>query len=176
MGRARAQSDSRRRHLRFRLVGCALRFQLLVRRIDRAGRYRCSADSARAARDATETGHVTWAGTVVRGVVTWIFLVGIVGLPYWIVLIPLHDLLLGNELRRQLANSPALWFTFGPLAASHFWKAFRGLRHDARQVAKAAGALVHLSPDPACDGDVHHGRARACLHSGAANGAAPELS
>ncbi|MGE5212569.1 MAG: DUF6498-containing protein [Nitrospirota bacterium] len=63
--------------------------------------------------------------TVVGGVVTWIVLVGIVGLPYWIVLIPLHDLLLGNELRRQLAQSPALWFTFGSLAASHFWKAFR---------------------------------------------------
>lgn len=59
------------------------------------------------------------------GVVTWIFLVGIVGLPYWIVLIPLHDLLLGNELRRQLAHSPALWFTFGSLAAGHFWKAFQ---------------------------------------------------
>jgi hypothetical protein len=73
----------------------------------------------------SKTGRVTWVGTVVRGVVTWIFLVGIVGLPYWIVLIPLHDLLLGNELRRQLANSPALWFTFGSLAGSHFWKAFR---------------------------------------------------
>jgi hypothetical protein len=62
---------------------------------------------------------------LVGGVVTWIFLVGIVGLPYWIVLIPLHELLLGNELRRQLVDSPALWFTFGSLAASHFWKAFR---------------------------------------------------
>src|SRR5436190_2610088 len=62
---------------------------------------------------------------LVRGVVTWIFLVGIVGLPYWIVLIPLHDLLLGNELRRELSHSPALWLTFGSLAASHFWKAFR---------------------------------------------------
>jgi Family of unknown function (DUF6498) len=62
---------------------------------------------------------------IVGGVVTWIFLVGIVGLPYWIVLIPLHDLLLGDELRRQLAQSPALWLTFGSLAASHFWKAFR---------------------------------------------------
>ena len=72
-----------------------------------------------------KTGRVTWLGTVVRGVVTWIFLLGIVGLPYWIVLIPLHDLLLGDELRRQLAHSPALWFTFGSLAASHFWKAFR---------------------------------------------------
>ncbi len=62
---------------------------------------------------------------IVRGVVTWIFLIGIVGLPYWIVLIPLHDLLLGSELRRQLAQSPALWCTFGSLAAGHFWKAFR---------------------------------------------------
>ncbi len=59
------------------------------------------------------------------GVLTWIFLVGIVGLPYWIVLIPLHDLLLGDELRRQVAHSPALWFTFGSLASAHFWKAFR---------------------------------------------------
>ena len=62
---------------------------------------------------------------VVSGVVTWIFLVGIVGLPYWIVLIPLHEMLLGPELRRQLAHSPALWFTFGSLATGHFWKALR---------------------------------------------------
>src|SRR5436189_4091849 len=67
----------------------------------------------------------TWVMNVVRGVLTWIFLVGIVGLPYWIVLIPLHDLLLGDELRRQLAHSPALWLTFGSLAAGHFWKAFQ---------------------------------------------------
>jgi len=70
-------------------------------------------------------GAMTAAANIVRGVVTWIFLVGIVGLPYWIVLIPLHDLLLGNELRRQLAHSPALWLTFGSLAAGHFWKAFQ---------------------------------------------------
>jgi hypothetical protein len=57
--------------------------------------------------------------------ITWIFLVGIIGLPYWIVLIPLHDLLLGDELRRELARSPALWLTFGSLAAGHFWKAFQ---------------------------------------------------
>ena len=62
---------------------------------------------------------------IAGAIITWIFLVGIIGLPYWIVLIPLHDLLLGDELRRQLAQSPALWFTFGSLAAGHFWKAFR---------------------------------------------------
>jgi hypothetical protein len=71
------------------------------------------------------TGTMSVALNIMRGAVTWIFLVGIVGLPYWIVLIPLHDLLLGNELRRQLVQSPALWFTFGSLAASHFWKAFQ---------------------------------------------------
>jgi len=72
----------------------------------------------------------TLAKNLVRGAVTWIFLVAIVGLPYWIVLIPLHDLLLGDKLRRQLAHSPALWFTFGSLAAGHFWKAFH-LGYDA---------------------------------------------
>ena len=73
----------------------------------------------------TQTKKATIVGNIVRGIVAWIFLVGIVALPYWIVLIPLHDLLLGNELRRELAQSPVLWFTFGSLAASHFWKAFR---------------------------------------------------
>jgi len=71
-----------------------------------------------------KSGGASVAMNLVRGVVTWIFLVGIVGLPYWIVLIPLHDLLLGDELRRELAHSPALWLTFGSLAAGHFWKAF----------------------------------------------------
>jgi hypothetical protein len=71
------------------------------------------------------TGVISVAANIVRGVVTWIFLVAIVGLAYWIVLIPLHDLLLGDELRRELANSPALWLTFGWLAAGHFWKAFQ---------------------------------------------------
>src|ERR1043166_5827683 len=70
-------------------------------------------------------GLMSAVANVVRGVVVWIFLAGIMGLPYWIVLIPLHDLLLGNELRRELEHSPALWLTFGSLAASHFWKAFR---------------------------------------------------
>jgi hypothetical protein len=64
------------------------------------------------------------------GVVTWIFLVGIIGLPYWVALIPLHNLLLGDELRRELAHSPALWFVFGSVAAGHFWKAFH-LGYDA---------------------------------------------
>jgi len=61
---------------------------------------------------------------VLGGVLTWVFLLGIVGLPYWIVLIPLHDVLLGSDLRAQILQSPALWITFAILAGGHFWKAF----------------------------------------------------
>ena len=63
--------------------------------------------------------------TIVRGIFTWIFLVGIIGMPYWIVLIPLHTLMLGDNLRAQVARSPGLWATFASIAASHFWKVFR---------------------------------------------------
>jgi len=62
---------------------------------------------------------------VIGGILTWVFLVALVGLPYWIVLIPLKELLLGDELRAQLLHSPALWLTFALLAAEHFWKAFK---------------------------------------------------
>src|SRR6185312_6441287 len=58
------------------------------------------------------------------GVVTWLFLVGILGIPYWIVLIPLGSLMFGNDVVHALLNTPALWATFGGLAIAHFWKAF----------------------------------------------------
>src|SRR5213594_1403472 len=45
----------------------------------------------------TQPKNVGLAMNILRGIVTWIFLVGIVGLPYWIVLIPLHTLLLGEN-------------------------------------------------------------------------------
>ena len=61
---------------------------------------------------------------VLRGIFTWLFLVGIVGLPYWIVLIPLNAILLSDELLTQILQSPGLWLTFGILAVGHFWKAF----------------------------------------------------
>jgi hypothetical protein len=67
----------------------------------------------RAVRKSQPKSGATWAKKLVGGAVTWIVLVGIVGLPYWIVLIHLHDLLLGGELRRQFAHSPALWLAFG---------------------------------------------------------------
>jgi hypothetical protein len=34
-------------------------------------------------------------------------------------------LLLGDEVRYQITHSAGLWFTFGSLAAGHFWKAFQ---------------------------------------------------
>src|SRR3954467_3069412 len=43
------------------------------------------------------------------GCITWVFLLAILGLPYWIVLIPLHDLLFGDELKQQVMTSHPLW-------------------------------------------------------------------
>jgi uncharacterized membrane protein len=63
--------------------------------------------------------------TFFSGILTWIFLVGIVGMPYWIVLAPLHTVFVGENLLHRLAESPGLWFAFGSIAISHFWKAFR---------------------------------------------------
>ncbi len=81
----------------------------------------------RAMRESTPRpqGVVGWINFGLMGVVVWAFLVAIVALPYWIVLIPLHGLLLGDELRQQLLNSHALWIAFGVIAVSHFWKAFQ---------------------------------------------------
>jgi hypothetical protein len=59
------------------------------------------------------------------GVFTWVVLFAVVGLPYWMVLIPLHDLLLGDALRQELVRSPGLWLAFGSLAAGNLWKALR---------------------------------------------------
>ena len=69
----------------------------------------------------------TTAGPVTQflvGTATWAFLVAILGLPYWIVLIPLHDLLLGEELRTQLMTSHSLWISIALIVVTHFWKAF----------------------------------------------------
>lgn len=61
---------------------------------------------------------------VLGGVVVWAFLCGVVGLPYWFVLIALHEVLLSHSLYLQLAHSSGLLLTFALIAATHFWKAF----------------------------------------------------
>jgi hypothetical protein len=62
--------------------------------------------------------------SVLLGAFTWLVLVGVVGLPYWIVLIPLGGIMFGDDVRQQILHTPVLWATFGGLAASHVWKAF----------------------------------------------------
>ena len=62
---------------------------------------------------------------IVRGVFVWVFLLGIIGLPYWIVLIPLHPLMFAADVRHQITQSPAIWATFGLLAAGHLYKALQ---------------------------------------------------
>lgn len=62
---------------------------------------------------------------VVAGVFVWGVLVAVLGLPYWIVLMPLHELLLSDELMHALRTSPSLWIAFGLMASSHVHKAFR---------------------------------------------------
>jgi len=115
----------------------------------------------------TKQDHATLVGNIFRGVFVWLLLVGVVGLPYWMVLIPLHDLLLGNELRRQLAQSPA----------SHFWRAFR-MDYDAMpdNELKQKVRWGSVSPDAARDRAVFHGCTWTLLHSRPANGAATDLS
>ena len=73
----------------------------------------------------TKTASNNLAKVIFAGAITWVVLVFFVGMPYWIVLIPLHELLLGHELRQQLAQSPGLWLTFGFLAVGNLWKALR---------------------------------------------------
>ena len=71
-----------------------------------------------------KTARASLEAMILKGILTWILLVAIIGVPYWIVLIPLHDLLLGDDLRTQLLQTPSLWLMFAVLAGGHFWKAF----------------------------------------------------
>lgn len=62
--------------------------------------------------------------TWLRGILTWLVLVGVLGLPYWLVLIPLHDFLLSPGLLRHIAHTPQLLLTFGMIATLHARRAF----------------------------------------------------
>lgn len=78
----------------------------------------------------TQPDSVGLATRLALGAFVWAFLVAIVGLPYWIVLIPLGGIMFGDDVRQQILHSPVLWATFGGLALSHFWKALH-LGYDA---------------------------------------------
>jgi hypothetical protein len=69
-----------------------------------------------------KAGPVVYAATIFA---TWIFLVGLLGIPYWIVLIPLHDVFFGDELRTQLATSHSLWIGIAIIVLTYAFKAYR---------------------------------------------------
>jgi hypothetical protein len=81
----------------------------------------------------TKADHATLAGNIVRGVFVWLLLAGVVGLPYWIVLIPPHD-----PSPRQRIAAPARTVS-GALVHFRFARSQsflegipHGLRHNAR--------------------------------------------
>ena len=61
-----------------------------------------------------------WLG----GILVWLVLVGLLGLPYWGALAALHEALLPPGLLRHVAHSPQLLLSFGMIAATHAWAAF----------------------------------------------------
>lgn len=65
------------------------------------------------------------AKLVASAVLVWAVLVAFICLPYWIVLIPLHDYILDPEMWRQIRSSPGLWATFGAVVVSQLVTAFR---------------------------------------------------
>ena len=56
---------------------------------------------------------------------TWLILLGVIGLPYWVAFIPLHDYLTSPGLWRELLSSPGLWATFGGVLVAHVVAAAR---------------------------------------------------
>lgn len=69
----------------------------------------------------------SWAarlGLIVTRPLSWILVLGIVGVPYWFSLIALQELFENTDLGAQLTHSPALWLTFGMMMAMHFSNAF----------------------------------------------------
>jgi hypothetical protein len=61
---------------------------------------------------------------VVIGVVLWIIVFGLSGIPYWFLLDSAKGVLQLPVIAAEVEQSPALWLTFGALALSQFWRAF----------------------------------------------------
>ena len=130
VGRARAQHDSCRRHLCFWLVRAVSVFNYWFDGLTALAAI-VAAMIPRALRETqSKKDHATLVGNIVRGVFVWLLLVGVVGLPYWIVLIPLHDLLLGNELRRTARAFSGALVHFRLARSQSFLEGVpHGLRH-----------------------------------------------
>jgi hypothetical protein len=81
----------------------------------------------RALRESDPQGHKNRGviAKVALGIFCWLILIAVVGMPYWIVLIPLADSLRSPALWHELATSPGLWATFAAMTALHYWNAFQ---------------------------------------------------
>lgn len=81
------------------------------------------------ARGVMESRKVSGAGMVrlvAGGMLIWVIIFGLCGMPYWFLLDSVNGVLRLPEVAAEIEQSPALWFTFAALTLSQFWKAFTG--------------------------------------------------
>jgi hypothetical protein len=81
------------------------------------------------ARGVLESRKASGAGMVrlvAGGVLIWVIILGLCGMPYWFLLDSVSGVLRLSQISAEVEQSPALWFTFAVLALSQFWKAFTG--------------------------------------------------
>jgi hypothetical protein len=62
---------------------------------------------------------------VILGIFVWGVLMVFVGLPYWIALIPLHEILLAPQLLTTITSTPSLWIGLATVAATNLWTALQ---------------------------------------------------
>lgn len=79
----------------------------------------------RALRETPELAAAGPVRKVATGAFVWAVLLGVVALPYWIVLIPLHDILLAPGLWDRIRVEPSVWGGLVWVAASNLWTAVR---------------------------------------------------
>ena len=71
-------------------------------------------------REVDETKTKGPVGKAFYGVFTWLILVVFLGLPYWIVLIPLGGQIFAPATLAELGSSPEVWATLAAIVAGHF--------------------------------------------------------
>jgi hypothetical protein len=94
----------------------------------------------RALRETPALARAGRARKAATGTFVWALLLVIVGLPYWIVLIPLHETLLGPELWSLIRSQPSVWGGLLWVAASNLWTALQR-RYAARPEKELKQAL-----------------------------------
>ncbi len=79
----------------------------------------------RALRDTPELASAGPVRKVATGLFVWAVLLVVVGLPYWIVLIPLQGVFGATGLWRLIASEPSVWGGVAWVAASNLWTALQ---------------------------------------------------